>query len=949
MFPIQVRFTIAGRSAAAGGSRLSAYLYRLGRACFRYRGRVLAAWLALLILLGMAAAALGGSYDDAFEIPGASSQIALASLKVTFPEAADASASVVIGAPPGDRITNPDVRKAIEAYLKDLDALPYVKGTQSPFTEYIEGLISPDYVHALVRVRVEGTVSTFTDEQRADLTEHAMKFTETLPGSTVNVGGDVFSIHLPELTLVEGLGVVVAVVVLLFTLGGVVAAMMPIGAALAGVALGAALVMIAAGIISVSSTTLMLVVMLALAVGIDYALFIISRHRDQLAEGLDVEESVARAVATAGSAVVFAGLTVIIALVGLSIAGLPFLAVMGVFTAVTVAFEVLLALTLLPALLGYAGERLRPKVRAAKPPAPQPGAPQPGAPQVGAPQVETPETEPPAPRGHGGASAWWVRVVTKRPLVTVLVVLVGMGALALPARDIQLALPNSGRAAPGAPDRVTFDLITSQFGIGFNGPLVVTGSIVESDEPMDIIEGVRDDIAAMPGVKLVAAALPNANADTALIQIVPTTGPDDPATADLVERLRARHDDWQQRFAFDTAVTGLTAAQIDVTTRLRDALLPFGVFVVGLSLVLLAMAFRSIWVPIKAGLGYLFSVTAAFGATTLVFNKGWFAQLVNLPEPGPVISFLPIILMGILFGLAMDYEVFLTSRMREEFVHGNTERWVEDGFIHSAKVVIAAALIMFAVFAFFVPSGIGVIKPIAFSLATGVALDAFLIRMTLGPAVMKMMGERAWWLPSWLDRRMPVLDVEGEALAHQIGLADWPTTDAAAAIHAEGLSAEAGGQRLFADVAIDLPRGGVLVVEGEHVQRLALMYGLSGRLRLSGGEAKVLGRVLPEEAALVRLDTLVLQPTTPGFERELRRGSGRVVFVDSADELGATAFQALANALAITPADPADGDHTTWVIGIMPGTDVGSIVTVPHATLELTSHLATAAPRAGER
>ncbi|MGB7963444.1 MAG: MMPL family transporter [Propionicimonas sp.] len=906
---------------------MSAYLYRLGRACFRFRGRVLAAWLALLVVLGLAAAAFGGSYDDAFEIPGASSQIALASLKVTFPEAADASASVVIGAPPGDRITNPDVRKAIEAYLDDLDALPYVKGTQSPFTEYIDGLISPDYLHALIRVRVEGTVSTFTDEQRADLTEHAMKFTETLPGSTVNVGGDVFSIHLPELTLVEGLGVVVAIIVLLVTLGSVVAAMMPIGAALAGVALGAALVMIAAGIISVSSTTLMLVVMLALAVGIDYALFIISRHRDQLAEGLDVEESVARAVATAGSAVVFAGLTVIIALVGLSIAGLPFLAVMGVFTAVTVAFEVLLALTLLPALLGYAGERLRPKPRA-------------------------PEAEVEARSGrsrHGGASAWWVRVVTKRPLVTVLVVLVGMGALALPARDIQLALPNSGRAAPGAPDRITFDLITSQFGIGFNGPLVVTGSIVESDEPMDIIEGVRDDIAAMPGVKLVAAALPNANADTALIQIVPTTGPDDPATADLVERLRARHDEWQQRFAFDTAVTGLTAAQIDVTTRLRDALAPFGIFVVGLSLVLLAMAFRSIWVPIKAGLGYLFSVTAAFGATTLVFNKGWFAQLVNLPEPGPVISFLPIILMGILFGLAMDYEVFLTSRMREEFVHGNTDRWVEDGFIHSAKVVVAAALIMFAVFAFFVPSGIGVIKPIAFSLAAGVALDAFLIRMTLGPAVMKMMGERAWWLPRWLDRRMPVLDVEGEALAHQVGLADWPTADAAAAIHAEGLSAEAGGQRLFADVAIDLPRGGVLVVEGEHVQRLALMYGLSGRLRLNGGEAKVMGRVLPEEAPLVRLETLVLQPTTAGFERELHRGRGRIVFIDSADELGATAFQALSQALATRPADSADGKDTTWVIGIMPGTDVGSIVTVPHATLELTSHLARAASQAGER
>ncbi|MGB2765759.1 MAG: MMPL family transporter [Propionicimonas sp.] len=906
---------------------MSAYLYRLGRMCFRYRGRVLAAWLALLVLLGTAAATLGGTYDDAFEIPGASSQVALESLKVTFPEAADASASVVIGAPPGQRITNPSVRKAIEAYLDDLDELPYVKGTQSPFSEHVDGLINSDFTYALVRVRVEGTVSTFTDEQRKDLTEHAMVLTDTLPGSTVHVGGDVFSIHLPELTIVEGLGVVVAIIVLLFTLGGVVAALMPIGTALAGVALGAALVMVAAGIIPVSSTTLMLVVMLALAVGIDYALFIISRHRDQLATGLDVEESAARAVATAGSAVVFAGLTVIIALVGLSIAGLPFLTVMGVFTAVTVAFEVVLALTLLPAFLGFAGERLRPRARSPKP------------------DGETPSS----PRN--GASAWWVGVVTKWPIVTVLVVLVGMGALALPARDLQLALPNSGRAVPGAPDRVTFDLITAQFGVGFNGPLVVTGSIVESEEPMDIIDGLRADIEAMPGVKLVAAATPNANADTALIQLVPTTGPDDPATAELVEALRARHDDWQQRLHIDTAVTGLTAAQIDVTTRLRDALLPFGIFVVGLSLVLLTMAFRSIWVPIKAGIGYLFSVTAAFGATTLVFNKGWFAQLINLPEPGPVISFLPIILMGILFGLAMDYEVFLTSRMREEYVHGNTERWVEDGFIHSAKVVIAAALIMFAVFAFFVPSGIGVIKPIAFSLAAGVVLDAFLIRMTLGPAVMKLMGERAWWLPRWLERRMPVLDVEGEALAHQIKLADWPSADpgesSTVAIHAEGLRAEVGGQRLFADVAVDLPRGGVLVVEGEHVQRLALMYGLSGRLVLSDGEAKVLGRVLPEEAPLVRVATVVLQPTTPHFERELRRrGNGRIVFVDSADELGDAAFHALASALGSVPDE---ADDTTWVIGLMPGTDVASLLTRPHTVLELTSHLSPAVPTGGAR
>ncbi|MDQ7993763.1 MAG: MMPL family transporter, partial [Propionicimonas sp.] len=377
--------------------------------------------------------------------------------------------------------------------------------------------------------------------------------------------------------------------------------------------------------IPVSSTTLMLVVMLCLAVGIDYALFIISRHRDQLAAGMEPEESAARAVATGGSAVVFAGLTVIIALVGLSIAGLPFLSVMGIFTAVGVAFEVLLALTLLPAFIGFAGERLRPRTRAAAKPAREPGR----------------------------AARWWVGVITKWPLVTVLVVVVGMGALAYPALGIEMALPNSGRAAPGEPDRIAFDLTTQEFGIGFNGPLVITGSIVESDDPVAILDGIRADVEAMEGVQMVAAATPNANADTAMVQVIPTTGPDDPATAELVDRLRSQHDHWLDEYGIDTSITGLTAAQIDVNTRLRDALLPFGVFVVGLSLILLMMAFRSVWVPVKAALGYLLSVCAAFGVVTLVFNHGVGGWLINLAEPGPVISFLPIILLGILVGLAM--------------------------------------------------------------------------------------------------------------------------------------------------------------------------------------------------------------------------------------------------------------------------------------------------------
>lgn len=886
---------------------MSALLYRLGRACYRLRGRVLAAWLAVLALSGVLALTVGGSFDDVFSIPGSSSQRALETLEVTFPEAADASATIVVGAPAGTRVDSANNQQAIEQYLDHLEAeLSFVKGAQSPFNEYIDGLISDDGSHALVRVRVEGTAATFTDAHREELVAAAQELTRTLPGSTVDVGGEVFSIHIPEISPVEGLGVVVALAVLVIVLGGFLAALMPIGTALTGVGLGVAIVMVAAGVITISATTLMLVVMLCLAVGIDYALFIISRHRDQLAAGMDAEESAARAVATSGSAVVFAGATVIIALVGLSIAGLPFLGVMGVFTAVGVGIEVLLALTLLPAFLGFAGERLRPR----------------------------PPNSKRAPRTAGRASRWWVGVVTKWPLITVLVVVVGMAGLAYPAKDLQLGLPNSGRSAPGEPDRIAFDLTTQEFGVGFNGPLVITGSIVESDDPVAILDGIRAELEEMEGVELVAAALPNANADTAMIQVIPTTGPDDPATADLVDRLRGQHQHWLDEYGIDSSITGLTAVQIDVSNKLQDALLPFGLFVVGLSLVLLMMAFRSVWVPVKAALGYLLSVGATFGVVTLIFNQGVGAELVNLGEPGPVISFLPIILMGILFGLAMDYEVFLTSRMREEYVHGN-KHWIEDGFTHSAKVVVAAALIMFSVFIFFVPTGVGAIKPIALGLALGVAFDAFLVRMTLGPAVMKLMGSAAWWLPAWLEKRLPVLDVEGEALAHQTRLAQWPSADDDSAIHAERLLAEADGHVLFRDLDLELPRGATLIVEGDHIARLALMYGLSGRARFSDGEIKVLGRVLPEEASLVRVQTPVLLDTTPDFAAELELGRGGIVFVPAADELPDPADADLRAALA-APDDPEQ--PTTWVLGTMSGTDPAELAPDGYRVIRLTSH-----------
>jgi len=888
---------------------LSSFLYRLGRACYRLRGRVLIAWTVVLVLFAGLALTIGGHFNDVFEVPGASSTKALNQLKVTFPEAADATATVLINAPKGSRLKDKLVKDAVADWSKDVEKVPFVKGVIDPYNEHVDGLISDDGASGRAMIRVQGTSSTITDAQREQLTEAARTLETTLPGSTVLIGGEIFSIHVPHITVVEALGLAVAILVLVLTLGSLVASMMPVGTAVAGVGIGVLSVQIAAGVISVSSTTLMLAIMLGLAVGIDYALFIISRHRDHLATGMEVEESAARAVGTAGSAAVFAGLTVIIALVGLSIAGLPFLTVMGVFGALTVGFEVLLALTLLPAFMGFAGERLRPKVR-----------------KLRKAKVST----------GGGFGAWWVKLVTAWPVVTIAVVLVGIGALAYPAKDLSMALPTSGHSLPGTQDRETFDEITSKFGIGFNGPLIMTVDIVELDDPVKALDGLKADIERMPGVQLVAAATPNANVDTGMVQIIPTTGPDDPATANLVERLRGRADEWKQAYDVTTAVTGFTAIQIDVTSQLQAALLPFGIFVVGLSLVLLTIVFRSIWVPLKAALGYLLSVAAAFGATTLVFNKGWAKQVINLPETGPVISFLPIILMGILFGLAMDYEVFLVSRMREEFVHGNTERSVEDGFAHSGKVVVAAGLIMFAVFAFFVPNGEGAIKPIAFSLAVGVALDAFVIRMTLVPAVMKLLGRHAWWLPKWLDARLPSLDIEGESLTRQVHLASWPSPEDTSAIVGEGLTAEAGGRTLFRGVDLSVQPGQVLVVEGEHAQRRVLLLALAGRVKLTEGTLKVLGHVLPEEAPVVRGLAPVLGPSVPHFARVLSRQRGGLVCVDSADELKDVQDRSLR--LALTAPQDADAP-ITWVLGVMPGSDLEAQLPVAYQLIRLPSHL----------
>lgn len=842
---------------------MSSLLYRLAKAVVRRRGRVLAGWLIVLVLAGAGAGLLGQGTEDDFEIPGAQSQEALNHLEHVFPQVSGAQAQIAVSVPEGQQIDTPEHRKELDALVERLGELDQVEAAVNPFGNDGEGL-SEDGRAAMVMVQMTTELSQVTDQTRDQLTGITEDLRADLgPGSEAHAGGDIFSVQVPEFGLVEVMGVVIAFLVLLLMFRSLITATMPLVTAIIGVGIAMGITFLSTAFITLSSAAPLLAVMLGLAVGIDYALFIISRHRDQLAEGVEVDESIARAVATAGSAVLFAGLTVIIALLALAVPGMPFLTTMGQFAAVAVMLAVLVALTLIPALLGYVGARLRPR-------------------QKTNPRRRATQRTP--------LSLHWVRAITKAPLLTVLIVVAGLGLCTLPAQNLQLALPGANTQDPGTPARETYDLIAERFGPGYNSPMVVTADIIGSKDPLGVVNGIADEIREMPGVAAVPMATPNPTIDTGIIQIYPETAADSPRTQELVEQLRAKNEHFKDKYGSETAVTGMTAVQIDLSKKLGDALLPFGIIVVGLSLVLLTMLFRSIWVPVKAAVGYLLSVGTAFGITALVFNEGHFAGLLGVTHVGSVLSFLPILLMGILFGLAMDYEVFLVSRIREEYTrHGDARKAVEQGFASASRVVIAAAIIMLAVFAAFVPSGDAQIKPIAFALAVGIFVDAFIVRMTLVPAVLVMLGDRAWRLPRWLDRKLPSFDVEGEGLLREIELAEWPGAGVDEVISAANLRVDDHrGHPIVTNVDIRLPRGGVLCVHSDgEAGKTALLYALGGRVKVVSGNIKVLDRVLPQHQRAVRGRVAIVacrDTANPAAEIEAALGDGvELILIDDLD------------------------------------------------------------------
>jgi RND superfamily putative drug exporter len=692
-------------------------------------------WVFVLAVLGGLAAAFSGPTSNSFSIPGTESQRAIDLLAKKFPGTGGADARVVVAAPAGHTLAEPKYVAAAKASLALVAKAPQVIAV----TPFAQAVVSKNQRIGFVDVHY--AVSVDKVSQRAKDALQAAAKPAIAAGLEVEYSGGVIST-----TTTEGnndlYGVLIAFVVLTITFGSLVSAGMPLLVAIFGVGVGLLGISALSGVVDLSSTAPTLALMLGLAVGIDYTLFILSRHRQQVRGGMDVQDSIALATATAGGAVVFAGLTVVIALSALSVVGIPFLTVMGLAAAATVAVTVVLSLTLLPAVLSLLGPRItkgrigflaRRQERAA---------------------------------GRPGWGERWSGLVTAKPWLTVIACVVGIGIIALPTLDLELGLPDDSSKPTSTTERRAYDLLTTGFGAGFNGPLTLVVSAPGHTDIAAIAAQALPLLRKASDVASVSAPVPNKAGDVAIIQVTPDSSPASQQTKDLVAGIRAAAATVRKQSGVIAYVTGTTASNIDVSAKLSSALPVFLIVIVGLAIILLMLVFRSVLVPIKAVVGFLLSIAASFGVTVWVFQQGHLEHLFKVETAGPVVSFLPILVVGILFGLAMDYEVFLVSRIREDYVHHHDpSAAIRGGMANSARVVTAAALIMTSVFGSFIFGDNAVIKSLGLALAFGVLVDAFVVRMTLVPAILKLLGHSAWALPKWLDRLLPDLDLEGSKLA----------------------------------------------------------------------------------------------------------------------------------------------------------------------------------------
>ena len=754
-------------------------LYRLGRLAHRRWPAFLVGWLAVLIAIGGAAATMSQPMSDKFTIPGIPSEEAQSLQQELFPDAEDPmdtpAGTVVVVAPEGQQLSDPANAKKVEDLLTELREVPQsgdpeqfvnpVAAAKGVEQQYQQQAKQNDMPRSVAQENADA-VSPLSDDGRAGLiqwTFDADGITDVDPASQDAVHDAVEAAEesgltaeatgsgmqgMPEMGVTsELIGIAVALLVLVLTFGSLVAAGLPILTALVGVGTGALGVTAATYFFDLSTTTPILATMLGLAVGIDYALFILSRYRTELRHTGDREHAMGLALGRAGSAVVFAGLTVIIALVALAVVNIPFLTAMGLAAAGTVLVAVLVALTLLPAILGALGRR------------------------AFAGQIRKDKAVDEGERIDNGGTRW-ARVIGARPVLALIIPVLALGALAIPAKDLHLSLPTDSTAAEGTHQRESADLTAKHFGEGREARMVVVVDARDLEDPRAAGQAfgeITEWASGLDGVENAQIVDTSTDGTGAQLMVTPTTAATDPATEDLLHEIRDGIPAQEEATGTTMGVTGLNAIQVDVSEKLQDALAPYLAVVVGLAFVLLMLVFRSVLVPLTATIGFVLSTLATLGATVLIFQEG----ALGLVDGAPLVSFLPILMIGIVFGLAMDYQVFLVTRMREAYIHGDTaHEAVVDGFRHGARVVAAAALIMISVFAAFVLQPDNLIKSMGFALATAVLLDAFVVRMVLIPALMYLLGNTAWAMPTWLDRLLPNVDVEGEALTQRTATAD---------------------------------------------------------------------------------------------------------------------------------------------------------------------------------
>ena len=717
---------------------MSQYLYRLARFAFRRRRLVLAVWLVAVIAAIALAVGSGGKTNDTFTIPGTEAQNATSVLTAKLPAFSGGQTTIVFATGNDAKVTSPADEAAINSAMTAVKKIPQVSAVVSPFQSH---LVSRGGTMALGQVQWSAQPANVTTAQLDAVTAAMQPL--AAHGVQVNYNGSVYpgwTFKLSEAP--ELVGLAIAFVILLITLGVITAAGMPIAGAVIGVVITLMGVTAVAALTTVASEATTVALMLGLSTGVDYGLFILSRHRANLLAGMTPEESAGRAVGTAGSAVVFAALTVMIALAGLTVVGVPFLTVMGLSAAGAVAISLLIALTLLPALLGFAGRRVASFTRL-----PLLGR---RARRVARQAVTSPDTL---------AGARWGRFVVRHRLLMLLGGIAILGVLAIPATRLQLGLPSGSSQPAGNTQRIAYDQTTQGFGTGYNGPLLI---VAQDAHGPAAPQQLAANLAKLPDVANVTPVVTQNG--ISVIRLIPQSGPNDQATVTLVNTIRNDRAAIEGNTGTHILVGGTTASNIDVSAKMSSALPVFLTAVVGLAFILLTFAFRTILVPLKSIAGFLLSMAAALGVQVAAFQWGWGQHLSGVP-PSETTSFLPIITLAIIFGLSSDYEVFVVSRIKEDYTsHHDGRAAVHRGTGMSARVVTAAALIMFSIFVAFMTESNPTIKAFGFTFAVGVLLDAFVVRLTLVPAFMSIIGSRIWYHPQWFARHVPDPDVEGHRL-----------------------------------------------------------------------------------------------------------------------------------------------------------------------------------------